>query len=875
MKKNNRLYRSAAAAAVLSMLGSMCGLMPVQAAAPQYYADLDGNGTINACDLSVMKTMIANGQSVPAADVDADGKTTVEDAVMLQEYLLAKRSGFPAGSTMPELPTRYWAIEAAGDNGWEESTNEGFEGAAYWNFANEIGSSLTFTVDVPAAGNYQLVFRYANGGSADDNRTCQISVNGADESLKLDFPHTGNWVKWDTSDVVMTLKAGKNTIHVSAVGSGGGPNLDYLDLIPTDAPAAALQKAPKPGALRMENLDRGVIAANAGNGILVSWRILGEDDENTRFELYKNGQTPPIYTGTVSDASSFLDASGTTGDWYTVDVYQGDTCTEFACGATKLYNKDSSGGYLDLLFDPPADMTMPDGTTCSYTVNDCSVGDIDGDGQYEIFVKWDPSNSHDNADAGYTGNVFIDCWRLDGTKVWRIDLGRNIRAGAHYTQFMVYDFDGDNCAEMICKTSDATVDGTGKVIGNANADYRDSTPMKLRDGSYAPSGRILSGPEYLTLFDGKTGAALDTTDYVPGRGTVGDWGDTWGNRVDRFTGCVAYLGGSGETASAVFGRGYYTRSTVTAWDVRNKKLVMRWAYDTGTNASTPGYGDGNHHILAADCDGDGKQEVVVGSAVVDDNGKLLYTTGLAHGDAIHIGDFDPTNPGLEIFQCLEDEKHPNGKAIGFGTILRAAGTGKVLFRETAGGDTGRCICDNMIAGNAGAEMAGSHNEVLYDAVTHQQLKDSNGVGMIYSSNGGKNTTNPSVTKWGENSLVYWDGDLERESLDRCMVDAYGKGRLFTGSGVTYNNYTKSNACLTCDLFGDWREEMIFRLSEGSGIRIYTTTYTTEYGIVSLMHNPQYRVQVAAQNNGYNQPPHLDYFIGTGFPIPKNPAIYTE
>ena len=857
--------RTVSCAAALSMLGSLTAVFPQTAAAAGIIADLNGDGVLTAADLSLMKqALLTAGAAYPAAqvDTDADGAFTAADAKLLQQFLLTEITEFPAGAEWSEqtLPQRYWAIEAAGENGWNEDTNAGFEGEGYWNYNNEIGSSLTWTVSAPADGNYKLTFRYANGGSADDARPVQITVNGASESLKVSFPFTEAWTNWDTVSVVMALKKGENTIKTVSAGSGGGPNMDYLELEPTDAPADALTKAPKPGALRVENLDRGVIAANTNKGILVSWRILGTDDENTRYEVFKNGQTPPIYTGTVRDASNYLDASGTTADNYTVDVYQGDKCTEFACAATKLssFNSGTSGAYFDIKMDRPAGGKTPDGVEYTYSPNDCSVGDIDGDGQYELFVKWDPSNSHDNADAGYTGPVIIDCYRLSGEKVWRINLGINIRAGAHYTQFMVYDFDGDNCAEMICKTADGSTDGTGKVIGDGSKDYRDTTQMKLRDGSYAPSGRIISGPEYLTLFDGRTGAALDTVDYVPGRGNVGDWGDTWGNRVDRMTGCVAYLGGSGENASAVFGRGYYTRVAIAAWDVQGKKLKQRWLFDTGNNKSAAGYGDGNHHILAADVDGDGRQEVVYGSGIVDDNGKLYSTTSLAHGDAIHIGDFDPTNPGLEIFQCLEDQVHPNGTKVDFGTILRDAKTNKVLFRETAGGDTGRALADNFVPGNQGAEMVGSHNAVVYDCVTGQKICD-------WSA----------VTKWGQNSVVYWDGDLERELLDRTMVDGYQKGREFTGNGVVYNNYSKSNACLTCDLFGDWREELIFGLSDASGVRVFTTTYASEYGVVSLMHNPQYRVQVAAQNNGYNQPPHLDYFLGTGFPIPQSPAVYTD
>ena len=531
---------------------------------------------------------------------------------------------------------------------------------------------------------------------------------------------------------------------------------------------------------------------------------------------------------TADDPTNFFDTGGTATDWYTIDTYVGDECTEFAQASLNFPNTNSgqSGAYFDIKLQKPADLTMPDGTTCSYTANDCSVGDVDGDGQYELFVKWYPSNAQDNANNGYTGNIYIDCYKLDGTQLWRVDLGKNIRAGAHYNQFTVSDFDGDGKAEMICKTADGTVDGTGKVIGDGSKDYRTS------------AGRILSGSEFLTLFDGATGKALDTIDYKPGRGEVSAWGDTWGNRVDRFTACVAYL--DGVNPYACFGRGYYTRSAVTAYGVQNGKLKEYWAYDTGHDSSVAGYADGNHHIMGADVDGDGRQEVVVGSAVIDDNGKLLYTSGLGHGDAIHIGDFDPKNPGVEIFQCHEEGVK---EVSGFGISLRDGKTGKMLFREEAKGDTGRCLADNLIAGNGGAEMVGSHNAIVYSAAgDHQQV-----------------LTWAEITKWGQNSVVYWTDTAERAVLDRTMADQYGKGRVFTGDGVSYNNDTKSNACLTADILGDWREEMLFRSGDDT-IRVFTTTYTSPYNIYCLMQNPQYRVQVAAQNNGYNQPPHTDFYL---------------
>ncbi|GEM_PF-609639 len=745
----------------------------------------------------------------------------------------------------PAVTERYYAVEAEYLKAWKEDTNTGFAGTAYLNYDNAIGGYIEWTVNAPQDGNYEVDFRYANG--TDVNRKIKLITNGdRTHGQYVDFNGTGAWTTWGDSKAVVSLKKGKNTLKAYATTNAGGPNMDYIEISQTgqNAPASKATQGKQ-----VEKLNRGVVMAHAKNGNLVSWRLLATDDENTTFDLWRIRDSGNVKLGTftMKDASNYFDAEGTATDWYTVDVSVNGESTEFAQASTNFTNTNSgqSGAYFDIQLKQPAGLTMPDGTTCTYSPNDCSVGDVDGDGQYELFVKWDPSNSQDNSKNGYTGNVYIDCYRLDGTFLWRVDLGKNIRAGAHYTQYMVYDFDGDGKCEMICKTADGTVDGTGKVVGDGSKDYRSS------------AGRILEGPEYLTLFDGATGKALDTVDYKPARGDVGAWGDTYGNRVDRFTACVAYL--DGKNAYACFGRGYYTRLAVTAYGVSGGKLKEYWAFDTGNNVSAAGYGDGNHHCMGADVDQDGKDEVVCGSVIIDDNGKVLNTTSLAHGDAIHIGDFDPSNPGLEIFQCLEDEKHPNGTVVSYGTILRDAATAKVLFRETAGGDTGRCIADNLITGNGGAEMCGSHNSVVYSATgDHAKVCD-------WSN----------ITKWGQNSVVYWTDVLERAVLDRTMADQYGKGRVFSGDGVGYNNYTKSNACLTCDLMGDWREEMLFPCGTDK-IRVFTTTYTTDYNIYSLMHNTQYRVQVASQNNGYNQPPHTDYYLDTTeYTRPEEPDVWVK
>lgn len=823
--------------------------------------DLNDDGIVNIYDLILSKKLLLSGTATDhqkhAGNVTGDGNFAVKDIVKLNKFLLGKDHLVKAAS---DSERRYAGVDSEFTQAFVETTNEGFTEEAYLNLYNELGTNATWTVSAASDGVYALTVRYANGGTSD--RTVAVTVNGQIVYWTLEGKATGAWTTWQEETIYIPLSAGLNSLTFTSVTADGASNIDYISITDTDQkespsqPISPIKGTPlnindknqKGVGIQMEYLNRGVTAAKTSTGMLVSWRSLATDNENTYFKLYKNGEF--VAQVNAGEATNYHIDGGTADDLYTVDTFVGTTMTEFANAATVFgtMNSDKHGAYFDINTQKPADQTMPDGTTCTYYENDCSVGDIDGDGQYEIFVKWDPSNSQDNSKDGYTGTTFFDCYRLDGTLVWRIDLGINIRSGAHYTQFLVYDFDGDGKCELICKTADGTKDGQGNYIGDKSKDYRSA------------AGRILTGPEYITLFDGATGKALDTQDYDPGRGTVADWGDSYGNRVDRFTACVAYL--DGEHASACFGRGYYTRMAVAAWDVKDGKLSKRWTWDTGHNVSAKGYGDGNHHCLGADVDGDGKQEVVCGSVVVDDNGTVLNTTSLAHGDAIHIGDFVPSNPGLEIFQCLEDETHPNGTKVNFGTILRDGKTGKVLFRETAGGDTGRCIADNLVAGNDGAEMAGSHNSILYDCTTGQQMVDASGNGMTFNS----------ITKWGQNSVVYWTGVLERAVLDRTMVDQYGQGRVFTGDGVTYNNASKSNACLTCDLMGDWREEMIFRKSDG-GLRVFTTTYSTEYTIYSLMHNPQYRVQVAAQNNGYNQPPHTDYFLGTGYALPTAPTVY--
>lgn len=856
MKKHKQLRAAAGVLCAALAIGSI-PLIPSADntnGAEIVMGDVNGDGRIDSYDVALIRQITQNigsftDSQMIAADVDGSGSIGAMDLKLVSDYVLGQDVRFATPTETTTVPTteptteppaveavRYYAVDAEMYDGVTEKSNAGYAGDAYFNYDNEIGGYVEWTVEVPADGNYTVDFRYANG--TDVNRPVKLIINGDREyGQYVDFNGTGAWTTWADQTATVELRAGTNTIKAYATTQNGGPNVDYIEISSTTN-TAPHEKATQ--GKHMENLDRGVASAHAKNGNLVSWRLLATDNSETVFKLWKNGQTM-LGEFTVDDVQNYFDQGGSDTDWYTIDVYVNGECTEFAQASTNFTNTNSgqSGAYFDLKLQQPADMTMPDGTTCSYEANDCSVGDVDGDGQYELFVKWYPTNAKDNAQNGYTGNIYIDCYKFDGTRLWRVDLGKNIRAGAHYNQFLVYDFDGDGKCEMMVKTADGTVDGTGKVIGDSSKDYRSS------------AGRILEGPEYLTLFDGATGKALDTVDYKPGRGDVSAWGDNYGNRVDRFTACVAYL--DGVNAYACFGRGYYTRSAMTAYTVQNGKIKEYWAFDTGHNASVAGYGDGNHHSMAADVDGDGKQEVVIGSLVLDDNGEVLYTSGLGHGDAIHIGDFDPNNQGLEIFQC-----HEEGES-GYGTSLRDGKTGKMLFRETGDSDTGRCIADNLVAGNGGAEMVGSHNAIVYSATgDHEQV-------LTWSD----------ITKWGQNSLVYWTDVAERAVLDRTMADQYGKGRVFTGDGAGYNNGSKSNACLTADIYGDWREEMLFRVGTDT-IRVFTTTYTSPYNIYCLMQNPQYRVQVASQNNGYNQPPHTDFYLDSvDYVRPEEQDIWTN
>ena len=594
---------------------------------------------------------------------------------------------------------------------------------------------------------------------------------------------------------------------------------------------------------------------------------------NQAFDIYRDSEK--IYTTGEHDATCYTDSKGTADNKYTV-VPKGEAIDKTEAvdvWTTNTTYKGRSVAYKDIAFKVPDGGKTPTDEEYTYTANDMSVGDLDGDGEYEYIVKWDPSNSKDNSVKGYTGNVYLDAYELDGTLLWRIDLGVNIRAGAHYTQYMVYDFDGDGKSEVILKTAPGSKDGEGNYVskagknitkGDDKKDYRNSSGLLMgKDG----------GPEYLTVFNGETGAAMQTVDFDPPRSilTSSEWGDSYANRSERYLAAVAYL--DGVHPSVVMTRGYYTYVYAAAYTWDGTDLKEQWLstntpteanggtgctvkYADGTsknNTNKTLYAQGAHSVSVADVDNDGYDEIIFGSAVLDHDGTVLTYDGRGHGDAEHVSDFD--NDGKqEIFMAHEAGKH-NDKIIPYAVDIKRY-NGDIML-QAAQGDIGRGIMDNVDDEYA----LSSGNLSLFWSVAADGIYNQAGekVGNIPNTNGSNM----------ENFAVYWDGDLGRELLDGNKLVKYsiksGTERIYYDSKNStlpgsINNSTKSNACLTADLFGDWREEIVLRY--GDGVRIYFSTIPTDYRLTTLMHDSQYRCAIAWQNVGYNQPPHTSYYIGS-------------
>ncbi|MDH2423997.1 rhamnogalacturonan lyase [Sphaerisporangium sp. TRM90804] len=711
------------------------------------------------------------------------------------------------------------------------------------------------------------------------------------------------------------------------------------------------------GGVQVEHLDRGLVAASTGQGVFLSWRLLGDEVTGAGatgmtgadFRVYRDGR--PI--ATVTGSTNHLDTAGTGASEYRVAaIIRG---REGPRGAAA---KPWPAPFHDLPLRRPADGVTPAGEAYTYAANDMSVGDVDGDGRYEYVVKWDPSNSKDVSQRGYTGPTYVDTYRFDGALLWRLDLGVNIRSGAHYTQFLVYDFDGDGRSEMMLKTAPGTkiirYDADGDVVserhitmprqdvraGYSHADdYRASAagyfdhlvemflrwhehpevvagrwPATLEQAFgiepahdypltreaavelathfvdvYAPArsannrlrefaGFVFTGPEYLSVFNGADGRELQTIHYKPARGDDGLlWGDYAmarvepANRVDRFLSAVAYL--DGRRPSAIFARGYYTRTTLVAYDWNGRRLTEVWSVDSGhvpmsnpfnaaphgVDGTDPEFGSittqGFHSLSVADVDRDGRHEVIYGAATIDDDGGLLYSSfaegppqsnvpgqrvRLGHGDALHVGDFDLAREGLEIWSV-----HEGGAWAPYGWAMRDAATGEVLFGGYSGVDTGRGMVGDIDPAVPGAEA--------WSSMPPNQAVEAG----LWSADGdylGRNAP-------GTNMSIRWAADMTTQIVNGTAttvpqtptIDDRRRGTLLTAEGTLANNGTKGNPALVADVFGDWREELLLRTADSTAIRMYLSTELTDRKLHTLMHDPRYRAEVARQQTAYNQP----------------------
>ena len=584
----------------------------------------------------------------------------------------------------------------------------------------------------------------------------------------------------------------------------------------------------------VENLDRGLIAIRQGEGYLLSWRQLGTEPYGVGYEVFREGirLTQEPLTG----PTRYLDPVAPLDSNYTVrTVHEGQWGRMSSPARRITHSQGNNAAYFDIPLQRPG-VGVHGGT---YSPNDASAGDLTGDGEYEIVLMWDPSNAKDNSQSGHTDVVYLDAYTLEGEQLWRINLGPNIRAGAHYTQFMVYDFDGNGRAEIMVKTAPGTRAGDGEYIGrgpaataNHSMDYRNS------------SGYVLQGPEYLTVFDGLTGEELDTVAYIPARGVVSNWGDGYGNRVDRFNAVVAYL--DGERPSAVFQRGYYTRMVLAAWDYRDGALTHRWTFDSNQPGNGSYAGQGNHQLSVVDANNDGRHDIVTGAAVIASDGTGMNNVSQTinpdgHGDALHVARMVKDDPIPYIFMPFEGAG---------GLALRPANSAQYFWYHEQGQDRGRAV-----AAEIDPAVPGFH---FWAGPT------------LYNLAGQAVGSRPNST----NHVIWWNGELSRELLNSNTIDQWSIAsgtatRLLTAQGASSINGTKANPNLQADLFGDWREEVIFN-HNNTHLRVYTSTMPTDHRLPTLMHDPVYRVAIAWQNSSYNQPPHPGAYIATDMDFPPAP-----
>ena len=624
------------------------------------------------------------------------------------------------------------------------------------------------------------------------------------------------------------------------------------------------------------------VDANQTTGIhsaLVSWRMLPTDPSNTAFDIYKsvsNGAEEKLNDEPISAATCWQDEN--------IDVSQSNRYRVTLTGQSETICEYTFTPELAQTFFYAINVDnsqLPD-PSLTYSIDDIQVADIDGDGKMELIVKREP---YDGANQGgwHNGTTLLQAYKMEGNMMWQIDLGINIRSGSHYTSYIVQDFDGDGLPEIAFRSSEGTTFADGKIIMNGGKvhDYRirDTGGVGWASGASlgGTTGLIFEGPEYISICRAYDGREITRIDNIP-RGGEGSkkaraeywgeyWGDDYGNRMDRFFIGAAYLDGIHDAQGVVSGnpsliitRGIYKNWQVWALDLKSGKLEPRWKFDTAEHNEI-WKAMCSHAFRVADLDGDGKDEILYGSAAINDDGAELWCTGNGHGDCLSVGKFVKDRQGLQIVASFEEAGNYAGQGLGYGCQVVDARDGSLIAAHGAGdqGDVGRSIVADIDSESPNFEYWSSMNSGIYncagptDVPVSADMPKGIGGGTMY------------------NIAIYWSGELTRDLFDRGLIMSYkanaltNRNRLVDfaqGYGSSQGNHsTKYNPSYYGDFLGDWREEIILPSNDNTEIYIFSTNYPTKYRFAHLMSDHTYNLSQAMQNMGYNQQTNLGYYLG--------------